>query len=311
MSDFPQRLPSLRSLLVLLAVVLALVASGYARADAPVLGEHRFVPSTIVSWPFVLTEVASTSAAGSTGFVFEPDPSVGLPLAINLDGRFISASQTLSGAVAFGGIFALDAQITAGGILPRDTASSLVVGAHGVSGGSVGAAVRLFRGGPFQLTLRADFDDLATENIIPLRLPRSPRVSGSILGARPALAAALAVLPRLGLQGSVTVDWRRYDVGARDDVTSLAGALAATISLDPVPLTVLAAADVNHDFGRDLFTPTADAVFGPERTEWNVEGGLYITTVRELDVGLLFRAQLSGGADDRSWQGEFRLGYYF
>jgi hypothetical protein len=74
---------------------------------------------------------------------------------------------------------------------------------------------------------------------------------------------------------------------------------------------MLVGADVIHAFGRDVFSPTANAVFGPDRTDWNVEGGLYLTVRRELDLGLLFRAEIAGGDDNSRRHGLFRLGYYF
>jgi len=60
-----------------------------------------------------------------------------------------------------------------------------------------------------------------------------------------------------------------------------------------------------------VFTPTSEAVFGSERTEWNVEGGVYVTARRELDLGLLFRAELAAGDHHDRLHGLFRLAYYF
>jgi hypothetical protein len=283
-----------------------------ALAQVPSLDGHRFVPSSLVTWSFVDTQVSSTSECGSTDLVIEPvHPQVPqLSVLDTLDAHFIEVNQSLAGSLALSDNFALSAQLSAGGIVPRDTASSLFIGGHGVTGETVGAALRLVRSDAFQLTLRANLNALEVESIVPALLPSSPRVTGDVLGFEPALAAALALSPRIGFQGSVAANFQRFEVGPEDDVVTPVGALAATVSLDPVPLSVLVGASVLRTYERDVFTPTADAVFGPDRTHWNLEAGLYCTSRRELDLGLLFRTELAGDHDNQL-HGWFRLGYYF
>jgi len=296
-------------------VILALIAcSAVAHAQVPSLDGHRYVPSSLVTWSFVDTEVSSTSQGGVTDFVIEPNfPTFAAPIQLprQLDGRFLSATQTIAGSFALADIFALTAQLSGGGIVPLDASSALVLGGHGAVGEVIGGALRLLRTDSFQLTLRADFDALEVESIIPARLPSSLRVSGHVLGVRPALAAAFTPTPRVGLQGSVTVEWQDFDVATTDDITTLAGAIAASVSLDPAPLTLIVATNVLHEFGRDVSSLTAEAVFGPVRTDWNMEGGVYFTVRNELDLGLLFGAELAAGDHNERLQGSIRLGYYF
>lgn len=288
--------------------VVQLAAPAPASAQVPMLDGHRFVASSLVSWSFVDTEVSSTSDVGTTDFVIDAQ----LPSnARAVDGRFLAVDQTIGGSVAFGGVLAVNAQLSASGILPRDSASAVIVGGHGALGEAVGGALRMVRTDTFQLTLRVDFTALEVESVIPARLPSSPRVTGHVVGVHPALAAALAVTRNIGLQGSITADWQRYHVGTDDNVTGLEGGLAATFSFQPVPLTLLLGADALHDFGRDVATPTAQAIFGPDQTQFNVEAGLYMTLRRELDLGLVFRAEVASGDHNAIRHGLFRLAYYF
>jgi len=310
MSDLVRRS---RRIVVLACAVVPVATPARALAQDPILDGHRFVPSTIVAWSFVDSEVSSTSDIGLTDFVLEPNVPPLASTAIGMrqfNGRFIEATQAVSGSVALTDFLSLNAQLSAGGILPRDTASALLVGGHGFIGETVGAALRLLRTDAFQLTLRGDFTAVEVESVIPALLPSSPRVTGHDLGVRPALAAALTLSPRFGLQGSFLVHWQDYDVEVHDDIVGVVGGLAATVSLDPVPLTVLVGANVIHEFDRDVFTPTANAVLGPTRTQWNVEGGLYMTLRSELDLGLVFRSDINGDHNNR-FHGLFRLGYYF
>ena len=313
MSDLARQSVSPR-LVVLAWVAVPIAWPAVAHAQVPTLDGHRYVPSSLVAWSFVDTEVSATSEAGVTDFVIQPDfpqltPLVSLPRQV--DGRYITAAQTTAASLAIVDCFSLNIALSAAGILPRDGVSALVVGGNAFLGENVGAALRLVRSGPFQLTVRADFTALEVESVIPARVPSAIRVTGDVFGVRPTVAAALTLAPRLGLQGSVIVNWQHYDVDLPDDVTSLAGALAATLSLDPVPMTLLVGANVTHEYGLDISTATAEAVFGPDRTDWNVEGGLYFTMRSELDLGLLFRAEVAGGDNNDRFHGLFRLGYYF
>lgn len=289
-----------------LAVTVLLPAR--ALAQVPILDGHRFVPSSLVSWSFVDTEVSSTSEAGITDFVVDP---VVLQLPTQFDGRFATVSQNVSASYAFDDIVSLNVQLTGAGIVPLGKVSAIVVGGTGIISEGGGVAVRLLRAGPLQLTLRGDVIDSQVESVVPLRILSGPRITGDVLDVRPALAAALTVIERVGLQASATVDWERFDVDARDDIVGFAGALAATVSLELVPLTVLVGANVRHEFGRDLFSPTTEAVFGPTRTDGNVEAGLYFTGRSELDLGLLFRGEVGAGDHNNVLHGLFRLGYYF
>jgi hypothetical protein len=315
MSDLGGQSVSPRWLVVLAwALVLVALPAG-AHAQVPELEGHRYVPSSLVAWSFIDTEVSSTSEASVTDFSFEPSlPSFTTPfvqLPQRLHGSFISPTQTIGGGVAVTDFLSVNAQLIATGILPIDTVSALAVGGHGAWGEAIGAALGLLRTGPFQLTLRADFTALELESVIPTFLPSSPLVSGDVWGVRPALAAALTLIPRVGLQGSFTYEWQDYAIGAGDDISTVTGALAGTFALDPAPLVALVGASVSHQFGRDVFTPTADAVFGPDRTAWNIEAGLYVTVRRELDLGVLGRIQLAAGDHNDHFHGVFRLGYYF
>jgi hypothetical protein len=102
-------------------IVLAwMAAPGAAHAQVPILDGHRFVPSSIVAWSFVDTEVSSTSEAGVTDFAIEPAfPQLAAPVQLprRIDGSFIAAEQTVAASIAFAEIFSLNAQLSAGGIL--------------------------------------------------------------------------------------------------------------------------------------------------------------------------------------------------
>jgi len=310
MCDSRRRMVSPRSLAVLAcAATFASVAT--AHAQLPILDGNRFVPSSLVTWSFIDTEISSTSDAGTAEFAFRP---MAAPLTSSLstfDARFIAADQTVAGSLAFARAFSMSAQISASGILPRDRLTALFLGGNASQGESVGASLLVVSTDSFQATLRTDLHALEVESVIPALLPSSPRVTGHILGIRPALAAALALSRRVGLQGGVSVDLQRYDVETSDDITSVIGALAATVTLDPVPFTLLVGANIVHAWGLDVNTPSAVAALGPDQTVGNVEGGLYYTARPELDLGLVVQAEVGGGDHNNRRRGLFRLGYYF
>jgi hypothetical protein len=315
MLPYPSRLPSPWRLAVLACGATAIASPARVLAEEPILGGHRFVPSSIAAWSFVDTEVSSTSDAGVSDFAATPSnfPSLApfVPGFGQRKGSYIAFDQTLGGSVAFLDTFSVDVRLSAGGLAPLNTSSALFIGVHGIAEESIGAAVRLVRTDVLQVTLRADFEGAEIESVVPARLPSSPRVSGHLLGISPAIAAALALTPRIGLQGSGVVELQRFDVSTSDDVITPVGAVAATFALDPAPLTALIGGSVEHTFSRSVNTTTADAVLGPDATRWNVEAGLYYTARPELDLGILGRVQLVGGDHNDRFYGLFRLGYYF
>lgn len=302
-----------------LAVLIALsLWSPVARADRDwvedyddqdrTLAGHRYVPVMFVDWAFIQTEISNTTAIGFTEFKVSPGPfSV---ILAPREGKFIEIAEAFTFDLAILPWLGLRLQGSGGGMIPHNAVAGVIVGAQLTHGGQVGLAARLLRVERFQLTARFDAGWQWTEDLIPERLPSSPRVSGDIGLLRPALAAAFTLAPRLGFQMSGSVAFRRFDVQTVDEITTLAGAAALTLVLEPVPLVLAVGASVSHDYGRHVRTVLAEELIGSPGTRWNGEGGLVYRGRPDLDVGLTASFEI-GRTDSRTVLANLRLAYYF
>ncbi|MCW5802119.1 MAG: hypothetical protein KIT31_07010 [Deltaproteobacteria bacterium] len=279
--------------------------------DGPrTLGGHTYVPSLVVDWAFIVSQAASTSAAGIADFEVGQQ-RIARFLGVEGKREFVSADQTILGTVADCPWLALSVRAEGSAIIPRDRFGAVFVGGHVAYGGDLMAAVRLIRRDRFQATVIGDVGHLWTNELVPSRLPRSPHVSGDITTVRPALALAYTITPRVGVQGSASFAWRWFDISAKDRVETLAGSAAVTVSLHPVPFTVLVAGQLSQDYGREIATPLSNAVLGTGDTRFWGEVGLVYRGRKHLDLGAGFNWKVADPDRDARWFGEFRIAYYF
>jgi hypothetical protein len=252
---------------------------------------------------------AMTSSAGYVRDDIDP-PALVLGGATLHEVRLIGMAHTVSGGVALTPWLALTARLTGSAELPRGLASAILVGAHENLGGEAGVAVRLLRTSILQVTARGDAGLAYDKLIQPMLQPASLITTGDIVTLRPAVVGMLALSQMFGLQGSVSYAWQWFDITTHEAVDTLTGALAGTMALGVVPLTLIGGGQISHEFGRNVDTNAMEALLGEDTTQWRVEGGVFYTGRRDLDLGAVFTYQFSSG-DDRRWFGNFRFGYYF
>jgi hypothetical protein len=297
-------------------IAIVTLASGPARAGddpedaARVLARHRYVPSSLVVWGFVEDRFAATSSFGIADYQLEVGKHLGL-MREPRKSRFIAIAQTFGGGLALTPWLGLSARATASGIISRDGVAALVVGAQAAFGAEAGVSLRLLRAGPLQVTARGDVGWNQNRSTVPARLPDSPYVEGDITTLRPSLVVAVPLAPWLGLQASGSFEWRRFDVAERDRVRTIRGALAASVALAPIPLTLLLGGEASHDYGRDSDTVTSRVLLGSETTQVRTEAGLFYQGRHDLDLGAVFAFELDADDTDRRILGHLRMGYYF
>ena len=204
----------------------------------------------------------------------------------------------------------LTGRLTGSAELPRNLASAILVGAHENLGFEGGAAVRLVRTSMLQVTVRGDFGLSADKLIQPMLQPGSLITTGDIITLRPSAIAMLALSRMFGLQASGSYAWQWFDITTHDNIETLNGALAGTMALGFVPITILVGGSVTHEFGRDVDTNAMEALLGEGTTQGACEGGIFYVGRRDLDLGATFIYQFSG-SDDRRALGNLRFGYYF
>lgn len=300
------------------AIAIAILSARPARADewqhddadAPrTLDDHQFVPSSLVLWGFIDSTFAMTSSAGYVRDDIDP-PAVVIGGATLREVQLIAMAHTISGGAELTPWLAITARLTGSAELPRGLASAILVGAHENLGGEAGVAVRLLRTSILQVTARGDAGLAYDKLIQPMLQPASLITTGDIVTLRPSVIGMLALSRMFGLQGSVSYAWQWFDITTHDAVDTLAGALAGTMALGIVPITLLGGGQINHEFGRNVDTNAMEALLGEDDTQWRVEGGVFYTGRRDLDLGASVTYQFSSG-DDRRWFGNLRFGYYF
>lgn len=308
-----------------LALVVALVAAapagstvraqppgGGAAPPARWLGGHRFVPSSFVAWPFIDTTFTSTSSFGIVDFEFDPGgPAALLLLDDSRDNEFLALAQVFSAGLALTPWLGVTLRLSGRGVVPRDRLSTVLVGAHALIGGEIGASIGILRLGRLQVTARADLGWFENRSIVPARLPASPYAEGNIGSLQPALVVALALAPWIGVQASGGATWRELDVEAEDRTRTLAAAVAITLNLDPTPIALLVGGELSEEEDRDLETATAHAFFGDGQARRRGELGLYYTGRRELDLGAVLTYERDDAKIDRRLFVQARMGFYF
>ena len=65
-----------------------------------------------------------------------------------------------------------------------------------------------------------------------------------------------------------------------------------------------------REWGRDVESIALKALLGNGSSQARIEGGVYYTGRRDLDLGAIVTFQLSEN-DDRRYLGNVRFGYYF
>ncbi len=301
------------------AVALAILSARPVRADdsqhdddvdAPrTLDGHQFVPSSLVLWGFIDSTFAMTSSAGYVRDDIDP-PAAVLGGRTLREVRLIALAHTISGAAELTPWLGLTARVTGSAEVPKDLASVILVGAHENLGFEAGPAVRLVRTPILQVTARGDFGLAYDKLVQPMPASGSLLTTGDIITLRPAVIGMLALSQMFGLQASVSYAWQWFDITTNDRVETLDGALAGTMALGVVPITLLGGGQINHEWGRDVDTNAMEALLGEGTTQWRVEGGVFYTGRRDLDLGASVTYQFSSG-DDRRWLGNARFGYYF
>jgi hypothetical protein len=297
----------------LLMAVMAFATTAHADDDAGahrVIAGHRFVPSLLVPWGFVETEVSTTSSFGIWKMGLD---SVSLRALVSepRDGRFIAIAQSFAGAVAVTPWLGLSARLTGSGIIPRDAFTAFVVGAQAGYGGEAGLTISLVHTPGLQIAVRGDAGYNFNRGTVPARLPDPAYVEGNIRTLRPSLIIALPLSPSVGLRAAGSVEWRRFDVEQNDTIRTLQGGLAATVAMWPTSITLLLGGGARHQYSLDLDTVTSRALLGTDATRFQGEGGLYYTGRYDLELGAVFVFESDSDGVDRVMQGHLRFGYYF
>ena len=297
-------------------VVITLLWARSARAndfdpdDAPrTIAHFQFVPSALVANGFIEDTLSTTSSAGLVHFDVTPD-TTGVARAIIVpDVRVAALGQTVQGGVKLAPWFGVTAGLSGMGIIPRNGFSALTVGGYEDLGANVGVAVRLLRTDFFQLTARADGSWDYTRSILPTLLPSSPLVTGNVKSVRPSLVAIAALSPNFGIQASGTYGWRWFDQEINQEVQTISGAIALSISANPqVPLTVQVGGGVDHRFSGVNDTIPTLTILGSSATPWSGEAGVFYTGRRDLDLGITVTYQFNSDHRAVSFA---RFGYYF
>ncbi len=310
-----------RSLFV--AGLFALLAASPARAEEAqikrsiqnaerrVLGDHAFLPSQLVVWPFVTTHFGTTTGLGyaSMSSVGQDENGDAVQGSMAL-GDF---NQTFDLGIAFtdwiGMQLRLGGRLNAGASLT----SALSVGAifsGEVKGGLIG---RLVKRGPFQLAMKLGGGYVRGKQLNPLNMLQTDD-SGNLALQRskllsnveswqlgPSLMAAYAPLRWLGLQTSFTFEYGKMTLGeSTSDNKTLSWAVSATLD------------------GRGVFLPIAIPIaYQLQKTleeggalEHRTESGIYYSGRTNLLLGLSAATKV-GSKEDGEYLGEFRMYYYW
>ncbi|MDX2089554.1 MAG: hypothetical protein SFX73_16995 [Kofleriaceae bacterium] len=275
------------------------------------LGGHRFVPSTEVEWGFIDSWVSSTTLVGFTEIEGIPARSPLAAILEDQEAKEVVVGQSFGGSWALLPWLAATARVTAYGLIPRDTVSSIALGASELFRSEVGGTARLLRRDQWQLSARATLAWGETRSLLPARLPSTPYVKGDVGSIEPMLIGAYAPAPWVGLQATVSYAWRRLEVSETDDVHTLRGAAAASFTVPRLPVTALVGFSVAHDFQRDLSTPNATVLFGGAATRMRGEVEVFYQGRRDFDLGVGFA--FAGDDDSIEERGTIfiQMGYYF
>lgn len=274
------------------------------------LGGHRFVPSTVVDWGFIDSSFTSTTFAGLSEFGFTPGDRIARIIGTQ-ETKVAVVSQSFAGSAALTRWLGATLRVSALGVVPYDAVAGVVVGAHEVYRAEASILLGLLRLDRVQLTARGALGWGETRSTIPARLPERPFVEGDVGTIRPSLVADVALAPWLGLQASGSYAWRQFDILQEDDVQTLQGAVALTLSLPRIPATILAGFEISHDFNRDIASATSLALFGSSATRERAELGIYYQGRRELDLGASFAYEGDSDADEKRASIVVHMGYYF
>lgn len=274
------------------------------------LGGHRFVPSTLVDWGFIDSWFTSTTLGGLSEFDFTPRDRIARIIGTR-ETKVILISQSFAGSAALTRWLGATLRVSALGIVPYDAVAGVAVGAHGAYRAEAAILLRLLRLEHVQLTARGALGWGETRSIIPARLPERPFVTGDEGTIRPSLIADIALASWLGVQASGSYEWRQVEILQEDDIQTVQGAVALTVSLPRIPVTLLGGFEITHDFNRDLASAISVAVFGSSATRQRAELGFYYQGRGELDLGAGVAYEGDSDGDEKRGYAFVHMGYYF
>lgn len=294
--------------------------------DPRELGEHRFIPLQVVSWPLVTTRVTSVTGLGSFYASISNDDRRLIKL---LEGfvfdwavlRWLSISGQVIGAAAQG--------VELEGVYRA--------GQSYAYGSSFGAIARIVQSRRVYLSARLLGGAFRFQSVVPQRLldnidesvdvdvdvgldgvdvdvdlnPPDIDEGGKLYRVKPVLATAISVRHWLGLQasGGVDVDTINLDDAGTDVNTTLdlGGGASFALNRTGVPLTILLGARLLHDFQEE--EPFNPAIQTRGTTRGEFELGLYYSGRHDLDLGLTFTSAVGDG--DYSILGNGVITYYW
>jgi hypothetical protein len=245
---------------------------------------HAFIPFRIVEWPLVATSFGTTTGAGIARLTAPSERDANVAAFRQSFSLEIAATPWL-GFELGGGAF-LVAGVNAPG--------ALNVGAALAYGGRISVVARLFRSRWVYLSARLGGQALRTEGIVPRRLVDTegeptlgdPLISGRFLRLSGSVNLALAPVPWLGIQSSVTMLGQRVDSEGRGDGThAVHAALGVAFDFAPfgVPLSMYLGGRVAYAKVGDVQVVAMDPVGRPQGA---LELGIFYSGRENLVLGL-------------------------
>jgi hypothetical protein len=273
------------------------------------LGGHTYVPSTLVDFPFIVSRVASTTSAGATQLEIASAPVISR-LGIEGTSELVYIDQILLGSYAIRPWISVGVRAQGSLVVPSSTVGAVLVGEHGMYGGTATGALRLVRTDRLQATAIVDATRFWPNSLVPARIPGSPFLDGNITSLRPAIALAYTATPRIGLQASASYALQWFDIIESDLFQTITAGAALTIDVRAIPLAIVLAGQYAHEFGETATMDATDAVFGlGESRVWG-EAGLVYRQRPELDLGVAVDWMLNSGDESRRFA-QLRFAYYF
>jgi hypothetical protein len=277
--------------------------------DARSLGGHTFVQSPLVDWPFITSQIASTTSVGVVELEMSAQ-TIAARFGITGTRDFLSAEQTVVGSVAVTPWLSLGLTAQGSLVVPEDGVGAVLVGENGTYGGHATVAVRLFRSERFQAAALVSGGRLRPVSLVPSRLPRAAAFQeGDITSVRPALAVAYAFSRRVGIQASAGYAFRRLDLVDEDTFGALT--LAAALEVDVRAFTLVAGAQRASEHGESVDDGAMDVILGAGDTRWWVEGGVVYAGRPELELGVMVTAKVTDTDEDSRWFAQLRIAYHF
>jgi hypothetical protein len=191
--------------------------------EARVLGDHSFIPSNLVAWPFVSTYFGMSTGVGLARFQRAGQDEQGQP--INEKMSLAAFAETFSIGIAITSWLGLQARvdglINAGG----DLESALNVGAIFSVNNNIGVIIRVVNSDQFTLAARFGGSYQTGKRLQPLEMLQTDASGNLTLDRKrllsdldawtvgPAVMAAWAPVRYLGLQTSLGFEYGKFELG--------------------------------------------------------------------------------------------------